>query len=66
MTDSDCEGIISYSDNYEGEINHIEIPHERTKKRNESLTEEQSILRSGLGELMRIARIARPGAIYDA
>ena len=28
--------------------------------------EEQSILRSELGELMLIARIARPGAIRDA
>ena len=27
---------------------------------------EQSICRSELGKLMRIARIARPGAIYDA
>ena len=34
--------------------------------RNDALTEEQSILRSELGKLMRIARIGLPGAIYDA
>ena len=34
---------------------------------NEILTEAgKTILRSELGKLMRIARIARPGAIYDA
>ena len=45
----------------------IEIPHGRIKKRTDGLAEEeQSTLRSKLGELMRIARISRPGAIYDA
>ena len=34
---------------------------------NELLAEaEQTILRSDMGKLMRIARIARPDAIYDA
>ena len=48
-------------------VDHIEIPHERPRQRNDALmVEEQAIFRSGLGKLMRIARIARPGAIYDA
>ena len=52
---------------YEDEINHIEISHERTRAPKEPLAEaDQSILRSELAKLMRIARIARPGAIYDA
>ena len=47
--DSDSEGIIPDSDNYEGGINRTEIPHERTKHRNEALTEEeQAILRTEL------------------
>ena len=47
-------------------INHIEIYHERTRAPKEQSTEdEQTILRSELGKLMRIARIARPGEIYD-
>ena len=67
VDESDSEGIILDSDNYEGGINHVEIPHERAKRRNESLTEAgETILRSELWKLMRIARIARPGAIYDA
>ena len=58
---------IPDSDNYEDEINHIEIPHGRTRRGNDALTgEEQTITRSGLGKLMRVARIARPGAICDA
>ena len=66
VRDSDSEWVIPDSNNYEGEINHIEIPHERTRHRHGALTEEeQSILRSELGELMWIARISRPGAIYD-
>ena len=49
------------------EINHIEIPHERMLAPGGILTEnEQTTLRSELGKLMWIARIARPGAIYDA
>ena len=67
MCDSDSECVILDSDNYEGEINHIEISHARTRQRNEALTEEdQTISRSELGKLMWVARIARPGAIYDA
>ena len=50
-----------------GGINHIEISHERTRHRDESLTEEEhSIWRSELAKLIRITRIARPRAIYDA
>ena len=67
VSDSDSEGIIIGPDNYEGEINHIEIPHERTRPRNDAIAEEeQTIPRSELGGLLRIARISRPGAIYDA
>ena len=65
--DSDSECIISESDNYEDKFNQIGIPHARTRGRTDAWAEEeQSILRSELGKLMRIARIARPGAIYDA
>ena len=43
-------GIIPDSGNYEGEINHIEISHERTRQPNEPLTEdEKADLRSELG-----------------
>ena len=67
MIDSDSECIILDPDKYEGEINHIEIPHGRARHRNGALTEEeQTILRAELGKLMWIARIARPGGIYDA
>merc|ERR1712114_101576 len=60
-------GIILDSDNYEGKINHIEISHARSKQKDDFLTEEeQSIMRSELGKLMWLSRIARPGAIYDA
>ena len=61
------DGIIPDSVNYGEEINHIEISHERTRTPNEPLAEdEQTISRSELGKLMRVARIALPGAIYDA
>ena len=64
--DSDFEGVVLDSDNYEGGINQIGITHERTKRRNVALTEEeQDISWSELGKLMWVARIARPGAIYD-
>ena len=67
LSDSDSEGLILDSDNFVGKISRIEIPHERAKERNGALTEEdQASLRKVLGELMWIARIARPGAIYDA
>ena len=49
--DSDCEGLILDSDNYEGEINQIEIAHERTNRRTDALAMgEQAVLRSGLGK----------------
>ena len=39
-------GISRDSNNYEGEINHIDISHERTRKPNEPLTEDDhAILR---------------------
>ena len=64
---SDSECIIPDPGNYEDEINHIAISHERTRRRNEAITDaEQSILRSEFGKLMRIARISRQWAIYDA
>ena len=60
-------GVALDSNNYEGEIEHIEISHERTRKPNEpSAEDERAISRSELGNLVRIARIARPEAIYDA
>ena len=67
VSDSDFECVILDSDNYEDKINQVGIPNERGRQRNVALTEEEpAILRSELGKLMRIARIARPGAIYDA
>ena len=66
VSDGEFGGIALESGNYEGEINHIGISYERTRAPKEPLTEdEQTILRSDLGKLMRVARIARPGAIYD-
>ena len=67
VNNEDFDGIVVGSDKYEGEINHIEIPHVRTRTPSESLAEsDQANLRPELGKLMRIARIARPGVIYDA
>ena len=67
MNNGEFGGVALGANNYEGGINHIEISHERTRAPGEPSTEdEQTILRSELGKLMRIARIARPGAIYDA
>ena len=66
VSGSDPDGVILDPDNYEGGINHIEIPHERARHRNGALMAGQTILRSELGKLMRIARIPRPGAIYDS
>ena len=55
------------SNNYEGKINHIEISQARSKQKGDFLTEEeQSAMRSELGKLMWLARIARPDAIYNA
>ena len=51
VSDSDFEGLISDPDNYEGEINQIEIAHERTNRRTDALAMgEQAVLRSGLGK----------------
>ena len=66
VNDGEFGGIALGSGNYEDKINHIGIPHERTRVPKEPLAEEdQTISRSELGKLMMIARIARPGAIYD-
>ena len=63
----DFKGVILDSNNYEGKINHIEISQDRSKQKDDFLTdEEQSAMRSELGKLMWLARIARPDAIYDA
>ena len=65
--DPDFEGLILDTDNYEDKINHIGIPHGRSKNAAEALPEvEQATLQSELWKLMRIARTARPGAICDA
>ena len=67
VSDSDSEGIIPDAGNYEAEIKHIEMPRERARRRNEAPTEEEkAISRSKLRKLIWVARIARPGAIYDA
>ena len=67
VSDSDYEGIMSGSNNYEGKIDIIEIPRGVSKEMPDDLTgDAQANLRSELGRLMWIARIARPGAIYDA
>ena len=66
VRDPDCEGIILAPCNYGDKINHIEMPHGR-ERRAESLTEgDQSILRPELWKLIRVARISRKGAIYEA
>ena len=63
----DFEGVVLDSNGYGGKISHIEISHERMANPDEILTEnEQAALRSELGKLMWIARIARPDAIDDA
>ena len=50
-----------------GGINQIEIAHEGAKRRTNALADDaQSVLWSELWKLMRIARIGRPCAIYDA
>ena len=60
----DFKGVVLDSNNYEDKVNHIEISHARSKQKDDFLTEaEQSIMRSELGKLMWIARIARPDAI---
>ena len=60
-------GVTSSSNDYEGEIQCTPILPGRAKQKNEPLTEDgRFVLRSELGELMRIVRIARPGALYGA
>ena len=60
------KGVILDPNNYEDKINHVEISHARSKEKDDCLTEEeQSVMRSELGKLMWLARIARPDAIYD-
>ena len=67
VNNDDSDGIVSGSDKYEEKINHIEIPHARTRTPKEPLAEaERANSRPDLGKLMRIARIARPDVIYDA
>ena len=67
VRDPDCDGLILDPDNYGDKINHIEIPHVGCKWMPEALTgDDRSILRSELWKLMWVARIARPGEIYDA
>ena len=41
---SDVAGVIPDPENYEGGINHIEIAHERTRHRNDALTEEEQAI----------------------
>ena len=63
----DFKGVILDSNNYEDKINHIEISQARSKQKDDFLTyEEQSAMRSEIGKLTWLARIARPGAIYDS
>ena len=44
----------------------MRFPAQEVKKNEFSTEEEQSIMRSELGKLMRLSRIAWPGAVYDA
>ena len=67
VKNEDFDGVVLDSNKYENKISQIEIPRDRMITPNELLKEaEQTILRSDLGKLMRIARSARPNAIYDA
>ena len=67
VDNGDLDRVASGSGKYEGEVNHIEIPHARTRAPKEPLgAAGKTTSRSEIGKLMRIARIARPGAIYDA
>ena len=67
MRNAAPEGIILDSDNYEDKINHIEISHERTRQPGEALTGGRTgHFPIGIGKSMRIPRISRHGAIYDA
>ena len=63
----DFDGAIFYPNKYEDKINHIGISHARTRAPEKPLVEaDQSIFRSEIRKSMRVARIARPCAIYDA
>ena len=67
VNNDDFDGIVAGSNKYEAEIYPIGIPNARTRNPKEPLGEsDQSNLRSGLGKLMRLARITRPDAMYDA
>ena len=67
INNEDSNGIVAGSNKYGDEVNPIEIPHFRTRAPNGPLAEsDQANLRSELGKLIRIARIARPGVMYDA
>ena len=63
----DSQGISTGANRYEDKIKSIEISHARMRTPHEQLTEsELSILRTELGKLTWIARMARPELIYDA
>ena len=63
----DFQGISMGSDRYEDKIKSIEIPHARMRTPHEPITEsELSILRTELGKLTWVTRMARPELIYDA
>ena len=62
-----CSGLTYRSGNYECEIQDIAILPGRATQMGEPLTpDDQCALRSELANLLRIARIARPDALYDA
>ena len=67
-TDPDSEGLILGLPNYyEDKTNHIRMPNGRSKPITKASAEDdQALLRSGLWKLMWIARLGRPGAIYDS
>ena len=66
IKNDDSEGVVLDLNKYDGEINRVGISHGRMIEPDGILTGvEQTIPMSVLGKLMRIARIARPGAIYD-
>ena len=44
VNNAEFEGVILDSDNYEDEINHIEICHERTRQLDEALAEEEKAI----------------------
>ena len=57
-------GISMNTNGFEDKIKSIGISHERTRATNEPLTE-LSILRTELGKLTWVARMARPDLMYD-